>query len=149
MSVFTNEIDVTNQPILVDGSATTQPVSGPLTDTQLRATAVPVSGPLTDTQLRATPVPVSSAPAVSGSATVTRVATSATVATLKAANANRLKLVVTTENGITYVKLGSAATTTDYSYYLPARSTLEIDGYTGIVTGIRSTGSDFVQVTEY
>lgn len=44
----------------------TQPVSGPLTDTELRATAVPVSGTvtattggLTDTQLRATPVPVS------------------------------------------------------------------------------------------
>lgn len=40
-------------------------VTGPLTDTQLRATAVPVSGtvavtgPLTDTQLRATPVPIS------------------------------------------------------------------------------------------
>jgi len=48
----------------------TQPVSGPLTDAQLRASAVPVSGtfwqatqpvsgPLTDTQLRASPVPVS------------------------------------------------------------------------------------------
>jgi hypothetical protein len=50
----------------------TQPVSGPLTDTQLRASAVPVSmtsttitgsvavtGPLTDAQLRATAVPVS------------------------------------------------------------------------------------------
>jgi hypothetical protein len=34
-------------------------VTGPLTDTQLRATAVPISGALTDTQLRATPVPVS------------------------------------------------------------------------------------------
>jgi hypothetical protein len=34
------------------------PVNGPLTDTQLRATAVPVNGPLTDTQLRATAVPV-------------------------------------------------------------------------------------------
>lgn len=33
-------------------------VTGPLTDTQLRASAVPVSGPLTDTQLRATAVPV-------------------------------------------------------------------------------------------
>lgn len=31
----------------VDGSAVTQPVSGPLTDTQLRATAVPVSGTVT------------------------------------------------------------------------------------------------------
>ncbi|PKP99605.1 MAG: hypothetical protein CVT74_07435 [Alphaproteobacteria bacterium HGW-Alphaproteobacteria-13] len=37
----------------------TQPVSGPLTDAQLRAAAVPVSGPLTDAQLRASAVPVS------------------------------------------------------------------------------------------
>ena len=36
-----------------------QAVSGPLTDTQLRATALPVSGPLTDAQLRATALPVS------------------------------------------------------------------------------------------
>lgn len=43
----------------VDGSAVTQPVSGPLTDAQLRASAVPVSGPLTDAQLRASAVPVS------------------------------------------------------------------------------------------
>lgn len=35
------------------------PITGALTDTQLRASAVPVSGPLTDTQLRATAVPVS------------------------------------------------------------------------------------------
>lgn len=33
-------------------------VTGPLTDTQLRATAVPVSGPLTDAELRATPIDV-------------------------------------------------------------------------------------------
>ncbi len=37
--------------------ASAVPVSGPLTDAQLRASAVPVSGPLTDTQLRASPVP--------------------------------------------------------------------------------------------
>lgn len=47
----------------------TVPVSGPLTDAQLRATAVPVSGPLTDAQLRATAVPVSgTVTAISGTA---------------------------------------------------------------------------------
>ena len=65
---------------LVDGSATTQPVSiaasvavtGALTDTELRATAVPVSGPLTDTELRATAVPVSLASTtITGSVAVT------------------------------------------------------------------------------
>jgi hypothetical protein len=37
-------LTVTSTRLLVDGSGVTQPVSGPLTDTQLRATAVPVSG---------------------------------------------------------------------------------------------------------
>lgn len=49
------------QPVSIAASVA---VTGPLTDTQLRATPVPVSGTvstggLTDTQLRATPVPVS------------------------------------------------------------------------------------------
>jgi hypothetical protein len=59
-------------PVLVGGQvpvviSTSVPVTGPLTDTQLRATPVPVTvsgtatvtGPLTDAQLRATPVPIS------------------------------------------------------------------------------------------
>jgi hypothetical protein len=48
-------------PVPVSGTVSvgTVPVTGPLTDTQLRATAVPVSGPLTDTQLRASAVPIS------------------------------------------------------------------------------------------
>lgn len=47
-------------PVPVSGTfwQATQPVSGPLTDMQLRASAVPVSGPLTDTQLRASAVSV-------------------------------------------------------------------------------------------
>jgi len=46
-------------PVTIASNQSAVPVSGPLTDTQLRATAIPVSGPLTDTQLRATAVPVS------------------------------------------------------------------------------------------
>ena len=45
--------------VAVSNFPATQPVSGPLTDTQLRATAVSVSGPLTDAQIRATALPVS------------------------------------------------------------------------------------------
>jgi hypothetical protein len=58
--------------------ATAVPVSGtvtatgPLTDTQLRATAVPVSGPLTDTQLRAAAVPVSGTVTATGPLTDTQ-----------------------------------------------------------------------------
>lgn len=35
------------------------PVTGPVTDAQIRASAVPVSGPITDAQIRASPLPVS------------------------------------------------------------------------------------------
>jgi hypothetical protein len=57
-------------PVVIASDQTAIPVSGPLTDTQLRAAAIPVSGtfyqatqpvsgPLTDAQLRAVAVPVS------------------------------------------------------------------------------------------
>jgi hypothetical protein len=101
-----SNLTVTSTRLLVDGSGVTQPVSGtfwqatqpvsgPLTDAQLRAVAVPVSGtfwqatqpvsltsttitgsvavtgPLTDVQLRATPVPVSlTSTTITGSVTV-------------------------------------------------------------------------------
>jgi len=66
--------DGTQTPV---SAANPLPVTGPLTDTQLRATAVPVSGtvtasgPLTDAQLRASAVPVSAAslPLPAGAAT--------------------------------------------------------------------------------
>jgi hypothetical protein len=47
-------------PMRTDPTGTTvQPVSGPLTNTELRAAGVPVLGPLTNTELRAAAVPVS------------------------------------------------------------------------------------------
>lgn len=44
-------------PVVIASDQAAVPVSGPLTDAQLRAGAVPVSGPLTDAQLRATSLP--------------------------------------------------------------------------------------------
>jgi hypothetical protein len=46
----TDNLTFTATRLLVDGSGVTQPVSGPLTDTQLRATPVPVSGTVAVTQ---------------------------------------------------------------------------------------------------
>jgi hypothetical protein len=54
-------VDTITNPVAVTGTfyQATQPVSGPLTDTALRASPVPVSGPLTDAALRASALPVS------------------------------------------------------------------------------------------
>lgn len=89
---------------------------------------------------------------VSGGLTITRPATSAvttqattqTVATLKASNTNRLGLIIYNESAsVLYVKLGSGATTADWTYKVDPDSGIPPDwfaGYTGIVTGIHATG---------
>ena len=50
------QADIRDSRVVID-ALNPLPVTGPLTNTELRATAVPVSGPLTDTALRASPVP--------------------------------------------------------------------------------------------
>lgn len=65
-----------SSPVVIASDQSAILVTGPLTDTQLRATPVPVSGTivtggLTDTQLRATPVPVSGTVTVDTSALLT------------------------------------------------------------------------------
>lgn len=147
----------------IDGSATvqpvsgtffqaTQPVSGPLTDTQLRATPVPVSGPLTDTQLRATPVPVSgpltdtqlraSAVPISGTVAVSgfvavayptgtlnngaETAVAAVAIQVLAANAARNKLLLQ-NTGAANVRIGTTGVTATTGFRLAAGSSIIID----------------------
>jgi len=147
-TIESGNIAVTNFPA-------TQPVSGTVAVSNFPATqpvsgTVTATGPLTDAELRATPVPVSGnfgSQSVS-SATVTNTATSASSVTLAASNAARVKLVIQTDSGTTFVKLGTAASLSSYTYRLSANTTLEITQYTGAVTCIRNSGTGFVLVTE-
>ena len=67
----TDKVDVSGSSVSVSNFPVTQPVSGPLTDAQLRATAVPVSG----TFFQATqPVSAASLPLPTGAATETTLA---------------------------------------------------------------------------
>lgn len=171
MSVFTPEVigPLTDTEL----RATPVPVSGPLTDAELRATAVPVSGSvsvsnfpatqpvsgtvavsnpgLTDAQLRATPVAVTgtvSVGAAASVATVSNVSVGTSAVTLSASNAGKTKLIIYNETGTLYVKLGTGASSSSYSYRLTANSSLEFTGYTGVVTGIKASGTTSVLVTE-
>lgn len=129
------------------------PVSGPLTDAQLRATAVPVSGPLTDTQLRATAVPVSAAslPLPTGAATEATLSTMSAKlpATLgQKASASSLAAVLSTEQEalINDIKsntekkaldsMSQSATTTSATLTAPANT----KGFT-IQNSTRATGA--------
>lgn len=81
-------------------------------------------------------------------ATVTSVSVSPTVATLSASNSAKTRVIVYNEDGELFVKLGSGASSTSYSYHLTKNSTLEIDGYYGIVTGTKLSGTSNALVTE-
>lgn len=138
MPLFTNENLVTGS-VDVNNFPAVQPVSD-------NGGSLTVDGPLTNTELRATPVPVSEGGV--GSATVTRVTVNTTAVTLAASNSSRRRLVVHNETGTLFVKYGTSASATDYTWRLTANTVVEIIGFTGEVTAIKATGSSFAQVTE-
>jgi hypothetical protein len=84
------------------------------------------------------------------SATPAQVASSATAVTLQASNANRRQLVVVNDStAVLYLKYGSGASATSYSYKLAASDTWEmpLPAYTGIVTGIWASANGFAYAT--
>lgn len=85
------------------------------------------------------------------SATVTQVASSATVVTLQAANADRRGLLIFNDStAALYVKYGSAASATSFSVKIAAGGYWEMPQppYSGIVTGIWASANGNAYVTE-
>lgn len=86
-----------------------------------------------------------------GTATLANVSASATSVTLRAANTSRLGLIIFNDSTeILYVKFGSTASATSFTYKLNAGDTLELQTtpYTGIVTGIWVSATGTARVTE-
>ena len=85
-------------------------------------------------------------------ATLSNVPGSASSVTLLALNTARLSAVIYNDStAILYVKFGSTASTTSYTYQLQANMTLElmqIPMYTGIITGIWASATGSARVTE-
>lgn len=156
MAIWSPNVEVADG-VNVNNFPATQPVSA--TDLDIRnltsgSDSVTAVGPLTDAELRATPVPVSVSGTVAttvggtGLATVTSVSVSTTVATLSASNSAKTKVIIHNETGALFVKLGSGASSSSYSYRLTANTVLEITGYYGIVTATKLTGTSNALVTE-
>lgn len=86
-------------------------------------------------------------------ATLANVAASVSSVTLRASNTARLGLTIVNDSAaICYVKLGSTASTTSFTYRLDPGATLELPAsvaiYTGIVTGIWTSATGNARVTE-
>lgn len=99
------------------------------------------------------PLPVSgtvtATPPQSATATVTSVPTSTVVATLAASNSSRIELVIQNNSSqILYVKHGTGASSTDYTWRVTKNNHVIIDTYTGEVTGILNASTGSAEVTE-
>ncbi len=122
-------------------------VTGPLTDTQLRATAVPVSGaffpatqPVSGT--------VTTITGNSSTSVITQVVlTNNTNGTLLAANANRRKAIIFAPSSTLQIKLGVTASLTSFTYKVVTNSTtIEVVGWSGQIDAF-GTGQT-VTITE-
>lgn len=88
-------------------------------------------------------------PEKASSATIARTATSTTSATVLASNSSRKKAVIINESSaILYVKYGTTASATSYSYMLEPNDTLEETNYTGRIDAILASGTGNAQTTE-
>ena len=82
-------------------------------------------------------------------AALANVAGSASSVTLQASNTARLKVIIVNDStAILYVKYGSTASATSFTYKLEAGETLDEGLYTGIVTGIWVSATGSARMTE-
>ena len=88
--------------------------------------------------------------AVASSAALTNVGSSTSSVTLAAANADRNSIVIVNDStAVLYIKYGSTAAASSYTYKLGAGDTFEMATvYTGIITGIWASVNGNARVTE-
>lgn len=120
------------------------------TATQLAGTDGDYSPLITDANGRLHVVTV---PGHASTATLSNVAASASSVTVLALNTSRKGCVVVNDSTVgVYLKFGSAASATSYSYRLEAKQTLELPNgnvlYDGIITGIWDSATGNARVTE-
>lgn len=114
------------------------------------SSAAPLQVSLANNGANATPVTI--AAAVASTATLANVAGSASSVTLIASNASRLGVVIFNDSSaILYVKFGSAASATSFTYKVNPYVTLELNQirqYSGIITGIWASATGDARTTE-
>ena len=158
MSAMTQEVVVQpgSSPLLVDGSATTQPVSGTVSVGNFPATQNVAVTSTVEVEVKndsGSPLPISGSvtttPVVSSSSTVTQVTSTGANQTLLASNASRKKAYLFFKSGIWSVKFGTTASVTSRTLEVSSAGFwMEISTWTGIIDAACTTSGKLVDVTE-
>jgi hypothetical protein len=155
-----NDVSASNPlPVTVSGGGGTQTVTGTVSIAGTVATTgtVAVSGTVATTGTVAVSGTVATQKNRSATGTQSRVASANSSTTLLASNASRLGATISnnsTSDLYILLKTGGTASSTAYSYHLPAAgvvdSVFEVPfGFTGDIIGIWTSANGFAYVTEY
>ena len=89
-------------------------------------------------------------PDASSTGTLSNVSGSASSVTILAANTDRLAAIIANDSAaVLYLKFGSTASTTSYTYKLATDDMVEVPAsYTGLITGIWTSATGNARVTE-
>jgi hypothetical protein len=90
-----------------------------------------------------------SVPTTGSSCTPVRVPITSSVSPLASLNANRKEIIIFNDSAANlYVKFGTNASATDFTYKIPASGTLQEDRYLGVLSGLLDSGAGNAQVSE-
>lgn len=67
---------------------------------------------------------------------------------LVAGNDDRNSVVIHNESGVLFIGLGVTVSPNSYTYRLTGNSTLEVEGYIGVLSAIKASGATSVFITE-
>ena len=138
-------------PVSISNFPAVQTVTGSVTAQINQVVSVSNGGPIGSTADRIWITgSVTTTAEINATATVTAVSSSTSVVTIQAANGNRRGLTVYNDSSkILFLKLGTAASQTDFSVKLSSQGYYEVpSNYVGIVTGLWNQQNGFAYVTE-
>lgn len=146
------ELGTASNPIRQDPTGTT---TQPINSAQLPAALGAQGGLVIEGVANGTPVPISgtvnTAVVRPANSTTAQTSVNNTSITLLASNANRLGAILYNPGNTTvFVKLGTAVTTTDYSFPMTKGQSVELGQpvYTGAITGTVASGTQSINTTE-
>jgi len=143
-------------PLLVDGTATTQPVSIstlPAGSNVIGKVSIDQSTPGTTNKVDIGTSGSVTAKQFRGSSTsVTQIAAATSSTTLLSSNSLRVKAVIVNDasssTNTLYIKEGTGVTGSSYTYRLSQYDTLIVTDYTGVLTGVWASTSGSAMVSE-
>lgn len=137
----------TRRALLVEGVASGTNIN--INTAQINGVAPTMGNGASGTGVQRVTIASDSTGLKSSTATLSNVSASASSVTLVAAKSTRIKCILYNDSTVgCFVKFGTTASSTSFTYRMESKDTLEVEGYTGNITGIWDSATGDMRVTD-